>query len=77
MSTTKKRLNITLSPELDRALKGSARKDKVPEATKAAELLKIALEIEEDNLLAKIASKRDTLDKSKYVSHEEVWKNFK
>ena len=49
-----------------------AKRDAVPRATKAIELMKLAMEIEEDVALNKIASSRDT-DKAKFLSHEEVW----
>ncbi len=49
-----------------------AKRDQVPEATKAAELLRTALEIEEDEVLGEIASKRD-IKKAKFISHKKAW----
>ncbi|OGG37411.1 hypothetical protein A2110_01715 [Candidatus Jorgensenbacteria bacterium GWA1_54_12] len=71
MPTTKKRLNITLSPELERAIAALAKRDVLPQAQKATELLKIALEIEEDRVWDDIAQRRDR--KAQFVSHENAW----
>jgi len=72
MTTTKKRINITLPPEIDRILSSIARRDNIPQATKAAALLEIALEIEEDEAWEKMARKRDTKN-ARFVSHEKAW----
>ncbi len=71
MATTKKRINITMSPEMEETLTLLAQRDQVPEATKAAELLREAMEAEEDAVLARIAEERDTED-AEYISFEEV-----
>lgn len=73
MATTKKRLNISLASDVDEALIRLARRDKVPQATKAAELLRIGLEIEEDTLIDKIATERYKT-KGTRLSHSKVWK---
>ena len=72
MPTTKRRINISLSPDLERALTTLARRDDMPEATKAADLLRIALEIEEDQVWDAVASRRDTKS-AKFVSHKKAW----
>ena len=77
MPTTKKRLNITLSSDLEKVLKMSAKRDNVPQATKATELIKLALEIEEDALLGEMLKDRINTPLSKFVSHEEAWKHLK
>lgn len=74
MSTTKPRLNISLTPEVNSALKKLAQRDNVPTATKAEKLLEIALEIEEDVAWDAIARSRDNGDKSRLIPHSEVWK---
>ena len=79
MATTKKRINITLSPHAEEALKMLAKENKVPQATKASELIEEALELYEDIVLVKIMEKRIKgagKKKPKYLSHEEVWKKF-
>ncbi len=58
MATTKKRINITLSKSTDKVLAAIAKRDGVPAATKAAELLDLALEIEEDRILGDVAAYR-------------------
>ncbi len=73
MATTKNRLNISLSPELDAALALSAKRATVPRATKAAELLRLALDIEEDIMLDVLATSRETEKKAKYVDHDAAW----
>jgi hypothetical protein len=72
MATTKKRVNISVSKAVEDALGKLARRDEVPEATKAAELLRLAIELEEDKALDGIASERDT-KKAKFVSHKKAW----
>lgn len=49
-----------------------AKRDEVPQATKAAELIRIAIELEEDQVLDAVASKRDT-SKAKFITHKKVW----
>ena len=72
MPTTKKRINISVSGPLEKALEKLARRDQVPEATKAAELLQVAIELDEDQIWDTIASFRDT-KKAKFVSHKKAW----
>ena len=73
MPTSKKRLNLTLPEDLEEMLVGFAERDKVSVASKAVELIKIALEIEEDAIWAQIAEERDQPG-VKYISHEDAWK---
>ncbi len=73
MPTIKSRLNISLSDELKIALKKLALRDRVPEATKAARLIEMALEIEEDQIWDALAAKRD-YKKARFVSHQRAWK---
>ena len=73
MPTSKKRLNLTLPEDLEEMLIGFAKRDKMPVAAKAIELLKIAIEIEEDAVWAQLAAERDTPD-AKFISHEDAWK---
>lgn len=73
MPTTKTRINISLSDEMETILSGLAKRDAVPRATKAVDLMRLAMEIEEDIALNRIAESRDT-DKAKFISHEEAWR---
>ena len=50
-----------------------AKRDRVPLATKAAQLLRNALELEEDIVLAKIVNER-FLKGGKFIPHELAWK---
>ena len=72
MPTIKRRVNISISKPIEEALGKLARRDQVPEATKAAELLQLAIESEEDQIWDAIASARDT-KKAKFVSHKKAW----
>lgn len=72
MPTLNTRINITADKDLEHALTRVARRDKMPVAAKAAELLRLALELEEDLLLAQIAGERAT-KKVRFVSHERAW----
>ena len=72
MTTTKKRINISLSSDLNKALITVAKRDQVPEATKAAELLRLGMELEEDILLESLASNRLKTAK-KPITHKQVW----
>jgi hypothetical protein len=73
MPTTKKRLNIILSPEVEWAITRVAKRDAVAVSAKASELLRSALLIEEDTVWNKLAETRYA-EKSKHVSHTDAWK---
>ena len=73
MPTKKARLNLSLSKALRGALHEAARRDHVPQATKAARLLEAALELEEDQVWDDIASRRDTKN-TRYLPHDKAWK---
>ena len=55
------------------AIAGLAKRDMVPKATKAAELLREALELEEDYMFGQIALAREK-SSGKYVSHKNAWR---
>lgn len=73
MATMKKRINISVSKELDDVLGKLAKRDQVPQATKAEHLLRMALEVEEDEVLDEVVGKRDTA-KSQFLSHSSAWR---
>ena len=75
MPTDKKRINITLPDNLAVFLKKIALRDDVPQATKAAELLGRALEIEEDAYFSVAAENRDQSN-ARFISHEIFWKKM-
>ena len=72
MATAKRRLNISLTKEVDQVLTHIAKRDNVAQATKAIELLKKGLEIEEDTIWDSIANARDTKN-AKLVDHKKAW----
>jgi hypothetical protein len=73
MATLKKRINVSVSKDVEKMLKRLAKRDQVPQATKAEQLLSSALLLEEDMALDSIASERDT-SRATFISHEEAWK---
>ena len=76
MPTTKQRINITVTPTIEKIVKKLAKRDRVPLATKASELLKIGIEtFLEDSYLAEIADERSKERNVKYT-HSEAWKKF-
>ena len=72
MPTKKKRLSVSLPKKLYLVLCQIAFRDEVPAATKLVQLAEIAIEIEEDEYLNKIAEERDTTDAT-FISHKEFW----
>ena len=74
MPTTKDRLQVTLPKDIAKAIKAIAKRDGMPMATKAMYLMKAALELDEDAILDSLAMSRESDKKSKYLSHDEVWK---
>lgn len=73
MATTKKRINISVSRELDTMLGRLAKRDQMSLATKAEHMLIKSLEFEEDEILNFVAESRDQKG-AKFISHEEAWR---
>lgn len=74
MATAKSRINISLPDDTRRALDRLAERDQMPTATKAADLLEIALELEEDQVWDQIARQRDK-KQARFINHEDAFKN--
>jgi hypothetical protein len=72
MVTVKKRRIVSLPDEVDLILEILAKRDNVPPATKAAYLIQMAIEMDEDQLWDQRATARDTSG-VKYFSHEDAW----
>ena len=72
MPTLNTRINITADEDIEKALTRAARRDQMPVAAKAVELLRLALELEEDLLLTEIADARAS-KKVRFISHERAW----
>ncbi len=73
MAPTKTRLNISLSDDTKKAISKLASRDQVPDATLAARLIEIALELEEDQVWDKLAAQR-AAQSVEYISHKNAWK---
>ena len=72
MPTTKRRLNVTLPPKLEKAIIWLADEESVPQATKLIQLAQQGLELEEDYILSEIGEKRRKETKE-WISHEKFW----
>lgn len=72
MPTEKYRIHVSVPKDVETALERLAKRDDVPRASKALDLIRIALEIEEDQVWDRLALKRDTKN-AKFVSHQKVW----
>jgi len=69
---TKKRLNITLSDSDRNFLENLSKKEKKPTATKARELLEMAIELHEDYQIEKLIKDRERNSTGKYIKFEDV-----
>ncbi|MEI8230625.1 MAG: hypothetical protein WCG83_05850 [Candidatus Peregrinibacteria bacterium] len=75
MPTKKRRLNITLNKDTALYLKQISIRDDIPEATKAAEMVEMAMAFEEDAFFSKRAEAIDKKTK-RWISHEKFWSNL-
>ena len=66
---------MTLSKSTDKFLSAIAKRDNVPAATKAAELLDLALEIEEDRIFGDVAALRLKTNK-KWIPLEVIERKY-
>jgi nitrate reductase assembly molybdenum cofactor insertion protein NarJ len=74
MPATNPRVNVVLERPLYEALRRLARREGASLSLKARDLLREALEQYEDIALARIAEERErTFDRSRALSHREVW----
>jgi len=68
------RINVVLDPPLYKNVQFLAEKDGVSLSTKVRDLLKDAMEIQEDIYLAELAEKRETtLAVNETLNHDETW----
>ncbi len=72
MTTTKQRINISVSDQEADFLKMLAKRDGVPRATKTRQLVQAALELEEDFYLSKLAEERDKPG-AQWIPHDVFW----
>jgi hypothetical protein len=74
MPTKNPRINVVLEEPLYQNVKFLAKKEGVSLSTKLRDLVKEALDVQEDMLLGKFAENREKSFKdSKALKHEEVW----
>ena len=73
MPTLKSRINISLPDEVKEMLQKLAKRERIPEATKAVRLLEVAIEMEEDLFWNEIAEEREK-KQAKFISHASAWK---
>jgi predicted DNA-binding protein len=68
------RINVVLDKPLYKDVQFLAEKDGVSLSTKVRDLIKEAIETQEDIYLAAFADERErTLDKASILTHEDVW----
>jgi len=74
MAVKNPRINVVLEKPLYHTIERLADRDGVSLSLKVRDLVKEALEIEEDMMLSAFAQKRErTLTKSKALKHDEIW----
>ena len=73
MPTTKARINMSISDDVRTILRKVAKRDHMPEATKAAQLLEIGLALEEDQVWDEITERRDK-KRARFTPHLQAWK---
>lgn len=74
MPTKNPRINVVLEKPLYKNVERLAERDGVSLSLKVRELVKEALEIEEDISLSKLAETREkTFNRKKSLKHHEVW----
>ena len=74
MPSQKPRINIVLDDFLYQNVRFLAEKDNISLSAKVRDLLKEALEIQEDIALSRFAEEREKLwDDSKALTHDDVW----
>ena len=74
MAVKNPRINVVLEKPLYHTIERLANRDGVSLSLKVRDLVKEALEIEEDMALSAFAEKRErTLKKSRALKHNEIW----
>ena len=72
MPTTKQRINLSVTTEMGNVLEELAVRDQMSLSTKTLELIRMALEIEEDAALIRLLKNREK-EKAKFISHTATW----
>lgn len=77
MPTKHPRVNVVLEEPLYKGLRQLAQRDKVSISLKARDVIKQALEIEEDLALGKFAEEREkSFERKRAKSHAAVWSHL-
>ena len=74
MPTKNPRVNVVLEKPLYDVLVSWARRDGISLSLKVRDMVKAAVEAEEDQVLARIAAEREqSFDRRKALTHSQVW----
>lgn len=74
MPTSNPRINVVLEKPIYKSIERLAKRDGVSLSLKVRDLVKEAIEIEEDIALTKIAENREkSFTKAKALTHSEIW----
>lgn len=73
MATNKKRINVTLDSDLEFLIETLANRDQMSQSSKAVQLIRMAIELDEDEVLNQLAQRRDD-KKAKFIPHDQAWK---
>lgn len=74
MPTKNPRVNVVLERPLYEGLQRWAKREKVSLSLKMRDLVREALEAEEDQLLTRLAEERErSFDREKALTHDQVW----
>jgi len=74
MPTKNPRINVVVDPTLYELIEGLAERQGVSMSLVTRDLIKEALELEEDFVLGQLAAERETAyEEEKALSHEDVW----
>ena len=75
MPSKNARINVVLEPPLYKSIARLAARDGVSLSLKVRDLVRDALELDEDVALASLAEERDrSFVKSKALTHDQVWR---
>jgi hypothetical protein len=78
MPTKNPRVNVVLEEPLYEGLRRWAKRDKISLSLKVRDLVKEALESQEDRALTVFAEEREkSFNRKKALSHEQVWSHLK
>jgi metal-responsive CopG/Arc/MetJ family transcriptional regulator len=72
MPTIAQRINVTVPQDLSVLITRRAKRNKVSMSKTVLDLVRDAIERDEDEYLARIADRRDAT-RAKLISHEEMW----